>query len=253
MRFNELFQLGLTKAQARVLDALINNGETKASEIAKIVKHPRGVVYKLLDELLALSLAEKIEKSRGVTFFRPCHPNQLEKLLETKQNEINKNKKIFEEILPTLVSVYNLSMSKPGIKFYEGEDGFKKILYDTLTSKTEVYMMINTQAVSQEKKFSEINEEYKKKREKLGVIKKIIRFGKKPLLDENLGEIYESITKIKYTDKESSDFKASIQVYDNKVSYQIMEKEKIIGILIEDSHIYEMHKAFFELMWEKIT
>lgn len=252
MHFNELFQLGLTKAQARVLDALIEFGENKASDIAKMVKHPRGVVYKLLEELVEMSLAEKIEKSRGVAVFRPCHPGQLDKLIIDKQNELNKNKKILEEIMPSLVSTYNLAANKPGIKFFEGEEGFKKILFDTLTSKTDIYLLINEDAVEQEKKFKEINEEYISKRERAGVNKKVIVFGRAPFHEKSKGEIYEKLTQSKYTNRIASPFKASIQIYDNKISYQILDKDKAVGILIEDINVYQMHKEIFEIMWGNI-
>ncbi|MFA6918427.1 MAG: helix-turn-helix domain-containing protein, partial [Candidatus Gracilibacteria bacterium] len=154
----ELQNLGLTKTQSAVLDYLFEHGESKVQDITSNIKHPRGVVYKALEELIALELVEKLEKEKQIARFRAVHPRNLEKVLEAKERELAQNKKIFEDLLPQLASSYNLTLNKPGVKFYEGEEGLEKVLYDTLTSKTEVYLMFNREAMTAEPAFKEINE-----------------------------------------------------------------------------------------------
>ena len=248
----QLLSIGLTKTQANTLDFLLENGENKASDIARAVKQPRGAIYKALDELLALELVEKLEKTREIARFRPLHPRKLEKVLEKRENTLRQSKGTLEEILPNLTSAFNLTVNRPGVKFYEGEEGFKKVLCDTLASKTEVYMVINREALADQEKFKEINEEYKRRRVRAGIRKKILRVGKipeNPQLQNSGDEQYNSITEVKYTDKEVAPFKSSIQIYDNKISYQIIDGDNLVSILVEDKNIFELHKATFELMW----
>ena len=248
---NELQNLGLTKTQAGVLDYLFEHGEAKAGDIAKNVSHPRGVVYKTLEELLALELVEKLEKENQIARFRAAHPQNIEQVLEEKEKKLDQNKKAWQELLPQLVSSYNLTLNKPGIKFYEGEEGLEKVLYDTLTSKTEVYLFFNREAMAEEDNFDEINKEYKKRRIKAGVRKKIIRVGKKPELTFGVADDkYDALTEIRYLEKVTYPFKANIHVYDGKISYLIMEKGKVIGILVQDKNIYELNKSWFEMMWD---
>ncbi|OGI29599.1 MAG: hypothetical protein A2288_00180 [Candidatus Moranbacteria bacterium RIFOXYA12_FULL_44_15] len=247
----ELQNLGLTKTQSSVLDYLFEHGEAKASDIAKVVRHPRGVVYKAIEELIALKLVEKMEKEKQIARFRAVHPRNLESVLEAKERELTQNKKIFEDLLPQLASSYNLTLNKPGVKFYEGEEGLEKVLYDTLTSKTEVYLMFNRDAMSQEPAFKEINEEYKKRRLRANVKKKIIRIGAQPELTFGTADDkYDSITEIKYLEKNAAPFKTNIHIYDGKISFLIMDKGKIIAILIEDRNIFEINKFWFETLWE---
>ncbi|MDQ1284233.1 MAG: TrmB protein [Patescibacteria group bacterium] len=247
----ELQNLGLTKTQSAVLDHLFEHGESKACDIAKDVKHPRGVVYKAIDELIALELVEKQEKAKQIARFRAVHPRNLEKVLEAKERELSKNKKIFDDLLPQLASSYNLTLNKPGVKFYEGEEGLEKVLYDTLNSKTEVYLMFNREAMSQEPAFEEINDEYKRRRIRSGIKKKIIRIGKKPELTFGTADAkYDAVTEIKYLENTSFPFKTNIHIYDGKISFLIMEKGKIIAILIEDKNIYELNKFWFETLWK---
>jgi sugar-specific transcriptional regulator TrmB len=250
MYANELINIGLTKTQAVVFDYLLDNGEKKAIDISKKVGNPRGVVYTTLEELIKLGLAEKIENTGQIARFRAMHPRTLETVIEEKEKDLSKNKKMLAEILPLLSSKFNIGLHKPGIKFYEGEEGFRKILFDTLSSRTEVYLFINNEALTKEEKFKKINEEYKEKRKKLGLVKKIIRSGvKDETVNISTDEVYEKITAIKYLNKETSSFKASMHIYDNKISYELIDENNFIAILIEDKNIYEMHKAFFDSLW----
>ena len=247
----QLQKFGLTKTQSTVLDHLLEFSDLKASEIAKVVHHPRGVVYKATEELLALGLVEKIEKEKGVTRYRAAHPRNLEQILDGKERELRENKKLFEEVLPNLSSSYNLTQNRPGVKFYEGAEGMEKILDDTLSSQTEILLFINTNSLTEEEQFREINAEYKRKRKFKGLTKRIIRVGKKPELTFGTSDDkYDAITEIRYLEKSPSVFKSSVQIYAGKISYQIIEGNNIISILVEDKNIYEMNKAWFETLWE---
>ncbi len=251
---DQLQQFGLTKTQSAVMDFLFEFGEAKARDIAKSINQPRGVVYKAMEELLALELVEKIEKTKEVARFRATHPRALEKILESKEREISQNKKIFEEVLPSLVSNYNLTINRPGVKFYEGAEGMEKILDDTLTTQTEILLFINTDSLNEEEKFKEINAEYKRKRIRRGVKKRILRVGKKPEMAFGTSDDrYDAITEIKYLEKTNFPFKSDVQIYDGKISHQIIDGANIISILIEDKNIYAMNKAWFEMLWEIAT
>lgn len=250
MYFNELIQFGLTKTQAKVLDFLLDRGESKVRDITKVIRHPRGVVYKTLEELILLELVEKSEKDKEIAKFQANHPRNIEKLLEEKEKKLKQNKKIFSEVLPMLSSSFNMTIGKPGVKFYEGEEGLRKILFDTLSSKTEILTFLNEEEISKEEKFNKINEEYVARREKKGIVKKVIIFGEKKL-DEN-DEEYQKVTQVKYASGEKSPFKSIFQIYDGKVSFQIVDGEKLISVLIEDENIYQMQKTFFEILWNKI-
>jgi sugar-specific transcriptional regulator TrmB len=247
-----LLGLGLTKVQSEILDCLLQNGSQKASDIAKRTKRPRGVAYKGLEELIVLGLAIKKEAKAGITVFAAEHPSNLERVLDQKEKDLVKTKSAFAASLPDLISAFNLANNKPGVRFYEGEEGIRKVLDDTLESKTEIYMILNKDALSKEEEFNKLNSEYKIKREKTGIIKKIIRVGKEPFHEENTGENYEKITEIRYLDEEASPFKASVQIYNNKISYQVTDQGKMISIIIDDKNIYELHKFIFESLWGKL-
>lgn len=248
-----LRNVGLSEIQAKTLDFLLRNGESKAKDVAKGTDLARGVVYKALEELISLKLAEKKEKANQVATFRAEHPSKIEEFSSERENQAKKRKSEFLENLPNIISAYNLGNNKPGVKFLEGEDGIRIALFDTLKNTNEIYTFADVHAVKTN--VMEINEEYAEKRKKLGIKKKVIVAD----TEENrayFSNYYSSHagtdTEVKFIKKEFCYFQTSMQIYSNKVSYQTLDKENKIAVIIEDKHIFEMHKLLFEYMWETL-
>lgn len=246
-----LIQVGLSYPQSIIYEALLKNGPLPASKIAQKTSFKRGLIYKTLEDLVKAELVKKDEKPGKVAIFEAKHPTSLRSFAEKKEQRAKDAKLALEGVLPSIISDFNLVSGQPGVLFYEGEEGMRIILEDTLKSKTDVYLFLNSTALQEEKKFIAINEKYKRKRELAGVKKKIIRVGERPMT-EKVNKKYGAITEVKYLNKESCPFKASVQIYDNKISFQIIDKGQIISILIDNRNMYEMHKAWFEFMWESI-
>jgi HTH-type transcriptional regulator, sugar sensing transcriptional regulator len=244
-----LLNAGLSQIQAETLSFLLKNGETKAADIAKNTSLARGVVYKALEELLALKLVEKIEQGGQVARFRAEHPSKLEAFFEEKERKVKKEKRDFLENLPSIISTYNLASNKPGVKFLEGENGIRIALFDTLKSTTEIYTFADIKSTKENLK--EINDEYVQKRERLGVKKKIIVSDSQENRDF-FKDFDTAITQVKFIKQQYYPFDSGMQIYSNKISYQTLEKGNQISIIIEDKNIYQMHRLFFEYIWETL-
>lgn len=257
MKKNIFKKAGLTDVQSEIYSFLLENGAFKASEIAKKIKRPRGVVYKGLDELILLKLVEKIENS-GITRFQADHPGNLEKVLYEKEkntlrdiseqkNKLEIDKKSLLSAMPDFISMFNLNQSKPGVRYFEGLEGVEFILNDTLTSKTDIYTYIDTKDVHDE--ITELNDNYVKRRIEKGIMKKIIT----PENNRALTPMPEGqFTKTKYLSNETPMLKTAMQIYDGKISYQTFTENKMIAVLIEDENIYSFHKILFENLWSNL-
>ena len=246
---NLLEKAGLTRAQIDVYFFLLKNTGARAGLIAQSVGRPRGVAYKALDDLIDLGLVEKKEKTGGIAIFKALHPSNLEKLFEEKIKENKRSQQEFMVALPDFVSQYNLSLNKPGVQFYEGIEGVKRVINDNLRSKTVVYTYADMEEV--DKYIKEINAQYAKKRDRLKLEKKILLvdsdYTKKVL------ENYEkSHIEIKFV-KKVTHFATIMQIYDDKISYVTLLPDKMMGIIIQDKSIYAMHRALFESMWENAS
>lgn len=248
MREKTLINAGLTHVQAEIYAFLLENNEIKASELAKKIKRPRGVVYKGLDELISLGLAEKLEVGK-ITRFRADHPSKLEVIFGEKEKNVAKEKQALLNSLPDLVSAFNLTQNKPGVRYYEGEEGIINVINDTLKSKEVVYTYADIEAIN--KYIKKINDDYTKKRNELNVQKKIL-FVDTPFSREYLKTYNPNVTKIKLVPS-GKVFTSIMQIYDNKISYITLTEKNKIGVIIEDKSIYEMHRMIFENMWNNAS
>ncbi|MFA5131512.1 MAG: helix-turn-helix domain-containing protein [Patescibacteria group bacterium] len=245
-----LISLGLSGVQAEVFSCLLQNGPQKASDIAKLTKRPRGVAYKGLEELISLGLANKKEAKAGIAVFAAEHPSNLEKVIEQKEKDLAKTKSAFASSLPDLISTFNLVSNKPGVRFYEGEEGIKKSLEDTLNCQDIIYTFADIEAV--EKNVKEINDAYAKKREKAQIKKRVI-VADTPFNRSYLKNYNGTITEFRFLPKDFYSFNSGVQIYENKVSYQVISAENKMAIIIEDKNIYQMNKLLFEFIWEKLA
>lgn len=236
----------LTATQAEILSFLYQNEKAKASEIAKKIKKSRAIVYMDLEELADKGLIKKTDKPNQVSFFTAEHPNKLEGLIKTKVKQVKKDEQEFNNYLPDLVSAYNLTQNKPGVKFYEGEEGIKKVIYDTFTSKETVFTYADIETIN--KYIKEINDAYAKKRDEAGLKKKII-FSDTPYSRERLKTYHTATTDSKIIPG-LTNFHTVMQIYDNKISYITLSDKKMIGIIIESEEIYQMQKILFENAWK---
>ena len=148
--------------------------------------------------------------------------------------------------MPTFISEFNLVSGKPGVRYFEGIDGIKKVINNTLTSKTVIYTYADMEKINQYIK--KINDEYSKKRNELKIEKKVL------LVDSEYTHKFLKNYPAENLDirfiKNIRHFTAVMQIYDNKISYITLAKERITGIIIDDKNIYEMHKILFENDWK---
>lgn len=246
----QLMQSGLTNEQAVIYETLIKLGQLPASKISLKTTIKRGMVYKTLEQLIEMKLVEKIENKEQTTIFRPNHPSKLEDLVESNLQKINQTKSAVESILGNMTSDFNLLSGKPNIRFYEGMKGVEEVLNDSLKSKEKIYTFADIEAI--QKYIPEINEKYVAKRDRIGIEKQAL------ILDTEfarnfLKDYHKETTDIKLIKHNAPPFQTVMQIYDNKISYLTLSEDEMIGVIIEDKHIYRTHKYIFEYIWSITT
>jgi len=241
-----LLQADLTPSQAEILEYLYQNKEAKASEIAKKIKRSRAIVYKEAEELAKLGIVEKKERPNQIAVFMAGHPSLLKKLLDNREAQLKKDRELLNNYLPDIVSAYNLMSNRPGIRFYEGLEGIKTVLWDTLTSAETIRAYSDIEGI--DKYIKDLNLEYVEKRRKLNIKKRGI-IKDSPFSRNFLKNYYSEITENKFISSELFPFNSLLQIYDNKVAYVTLEENNMIGLIIEDKNIYQLHKSLFEDAW----
>jgi sugar-specific transcriptional regulator TrmB len=242
-----LTQISLSPNEAVVYEYLLKNGESAAGQIIKNTPLKRGVIYNALEELLKKNLAAKKTKNK-IAFFSPNHPDKLREYVDGREKEIAKAKNSLEANLPALVSDFNLVSGRPGIRYFEGIEGIKKVLWDSLTAKTTIRTYGDVEAVV--KYIDKINQEYIAKREILGIKKQAILLDS-PFARDYLKDYHRGITDFKFLDSRRYTFSTIVEIYDNKVSYVTLNDDIKIGVIIEDKNIFQFHKSLFEFTWRR--
>ncbi len=101
MDARSLERLGLTGGEAKVYWALLSLGATKTGLLASKAGVSSSKVYKILDRLEKKGLAGHVFKG-GTKFFRAMPPRRMRDYLDERQAELERERGLFEELLPEL-------------------------------------------------------------------------------------------------------------------------------------------------------
>lgn len=254
--YKEIFtDINLNSSEAIIYEYLLKNGESSAGDIIKKTPLKRGLVYKILDNLVEKglviekkSIPSKKQGRNKISHFLPDHPEKLREFIENEKKRLDKAKNTLEASMPTIISDFNLVSGKPGVRFFEGIAGIKKVIEDSLTAKNVIYSYTDIEAIV--KYADKINMEYVKKRDALGIKKKGIVIDS-PFARKYLKDYHQQTTDTKFIDHKLFPFHTIMQIYDGKVSYQTLSETSKIAVIIEDKNIYQMHKSLFEFTWSK--
>ncbi len=242
----------LTPAQAEVYEVLLSHGVQTAGALAKKTSLKRGLVYKVLDDLVGLGLTGKEEEEGKVARFFPKHPSVLRDLVEHRRKSLKDAELSLDAVLPSLISNFNLVSGAPGVEIYEGPDGIERVLNDSLSSKTVIYTYADIEAVR--KNIGEINRRYMARREKHGIEKRLLLFDS-PAAREYMDKLAPSVTDTRFipSEKEFPMLESAMEIYDNKVAYVTFSPDKMIGVIIHDRFLFELHRHTFEYIWNNIA
>ena len=252
--YKDIFtDINLGSSEAIIYEYLLKNGESPAGEIIKKTPLKRGLVYKILDNLIEKglviekkSIPSKKQGRNKISHFLPNHPEKLREFIENEKKRLNRAKNTLEASMPAIISDFNLISGKPGVRFFEGLEGIKKILDDSLSAKETIYSFADLEAVV--KFINKINQDYVAKRDALQIKKKVI-FIDSLFVRNYLKDYHRDTTFMKFIDHKLYPFSSVMQIYDGKISYITLSAKSKIGVLIEDKNIYQMHKSLFEFAW----
>ena len=241
-----LARLGLSDTEQRVYTTLLAHGQTGAGPLIAATKLKRGNTYHALGRLVRRGLARE-DRSGGKTVYIIEHPDRLSHLLAERVGELTKLQTDLAKALPKLTSQFRLMNDRPQIQFFEGEEGIRTVFADSLTATTPIDTYLDGAAVLHY--FPKINAEYVKKRLRLKKAKRILTVDSLESRRYAL-EHPSPLTEVRFLPKALDSFRTVMQIYDHKVSYVTLKPETMIGVIIEDELIAEMHRDLFALAWQ---
>jgi sugar-specific transcriptional regulator TrmB len=139
MILQRLKSLNLSNDEARIYLELLRGPATHL-KLARATGVNRSKVYRVADQLEKRSLVSVRSDDRG-TFLIASDPATLEVELVTEEENIKTKRQAFESLLPVLNLVKGNDASSFIVHTYEGEEGFKQMLWHELKTKGENLML----------------------------------------------------------------------------------------------------------------
>lgn len=246
MNLSLLKNAGLTDGEIKIYETLMDNGGLPAGLVIELSGLKRGDSYNKLYDLVQKGLVLETTKNKK-KHFELNEPEAIERYIDEQLENFSTTQKEIRAVLPEIISSYNLAYHKPGVKFFEGEEGMAKIMADSLTAITTIDEYVDVEAV--EKYIHQINQTYAKKRQKLGKKKRLI-VANNAFNRKFFTKLGDKATEVRFVEAKLGDFGTAMQIYDNKVSYLTLKPESMMGIIIEDALIANMHRKLFEHTWK---
>ena len=240
-----LQKIGLTEGEIRVYEALLALGSSSSGKITKHSRISGSKVYEVLDRLMNKGLATYVIKN-GVKHFEATNPRKLMDYLLEKEQELEKEKKEIEKIMPQLLARQE-SSPKSEAKIFTGWEGMKTANEDIIQTLKKGEEWLSMGLSGQPKAW----ETYFTKRQEVRA-KKGIRI--RQIVNEKYKELYEQRKHLHHTEfrflPASFEMPTSIDIYANKIIIFIIAPEAPIAIMIENKAVADSFRKYFETMWE---
>jgi sugar-specific transcriptional regulator TrmB len=243
-----LQDIGLSGDQADVYNYLVTHSGTSASTIARNTKIQRTFVYLILNELIGLSLVERNDSAK-VARFSITNPEYINNFVEQKKSEISLAEKALETIKHPLARQYSIQSGQPGVSFFVGLDGLKKLYHDINDSGEKNLWIIRSNTRPHPEILTEINKQVDYQIRK-GIKVRLINSS----TDSNLKEGLESKKDINLergiVAGEVFKNPAQIIIYQDKVAFTTFTEPEFTTI-IENADIATTLRSTYQLVWRQ--
>lgn len=235
-----LKSLNLSEAQGAVYVAALELGQATMQALAKKSGVKRTSIYNFIEEMKVRQLiVETRKKKRNV--YSAVAPDQLMEMERLRLHEL-------QQLMPELTAIQNKGRNKPRVTFYEGVEGLKEVLADSLKERKPMCGFWDYE--NAEKVLGDYVETYyRPERKRLNVFYRgILRDS--PATRAAIQYDNKAFRENKFITK--GEFTAEINIYGNKVALLSYLGRPPFGVLIEDKDIADTLRTAWENLWDKL-
>jgi len=245
---NKLFNVeeaGFSDKEAAVYLAILEVGRGSVMEIARVAKVDRTTTYRILQVFLAIPLVQTFKENKK-TRWAALHPRYLLEYIQEKRRAV-------QSIFPDLEALYNLNEEKPKLAYFEGEDGLGQLtanMINEVKTRGEILSFSAPGAASgyyTTKRFLQLAQERAKKQ----IMSRILIPTVEGIPGYIEGEDFKNWRHIKMIDPKKFPFKASFNIWNNKVAILTVRSHPI-GVVIESKDISDTLRSIFEMVWGQV-
>jgi len=248
MDIEKLREIGLTEGEIKVYLALLELGSSTKGPIAKKAKVSESKVYEIIDRLKNKGLVTSVLKkknSKEIQNYKASNPILLKDFLNKKREEIEKEEKLLDSILPSLQAKLQVKESEYSAVIYEGFKGIQANNREVLEiiSKEDEWIGMGVRS-SKAEKYNSFWVNWLKQRAEKG--------GPARILFVDYGtDYYKKISKIKNTKVGYLKGIAPSAVTMTKNRVMILTYGDTPSCLaITNKEVYDSFKSFFESLWK---
>jgi len=242
-----LQKLNLKKDEAKLYIELLNGPNTHM-RLAHAIGINRTKVYRLADDLEKRSLVSKRTDDQG-TFLVAADPATLEVELVTKEEDIKNQRAAFTQLLPMLSGLLSGDTNDFVVQTYEGNEGFKQMLWHELKAKDEAIIfgdgtieeLVSDKGWAEEHRTRTVRSGYQ--------VREILNpDGKPPNFTANQ-EFIKNHYVYRLIPREIMDLGQQIVIYNDTVSIYDWRESKKVGIEIINKILAQTMRQIFEHYW----
>ncbi|MEK7585627.1 MAG: helix-turn-helix domain-containing protein [Patescibacteria group bacterium] len=244
----QLRHFNCNEQEAQIYIHCLSSGPSTVQEISKKLGRHRTTIHSEIEQLLKKGLLFETRKEKK-RYIGSENPNVLYSLLHQKENELSSIKNNISYAVELLNTITSADSSKPTVKFYEGIDGFKKLLESILVTKNEVLIFIDIN-VFQGLLGPDYLEKYYERRAAKGIH---TRFIFPPC--EFADRVNKNADKYKIQIRlmpEGLEWKSGIYCWDDTLAIISFPENKLTCTVIENKDIADFYRKLnFEFIWQQ--
>jgi HTH-type transcriptional regulator, sugar sensing transcriptional regulator len=241
LNIQELEKIGLTGKKAKVYLAVLEVGQATVIQVARKTLIKRTTLYDIVADLTAQGYLSEIKKGNKNIIIAE-DPAILIKNFERRLDEV-------KDIAPALFKIFNSVTSRPQIRFYEGVEGIRHLMEESLVMKEKEVLYWGPADNIIEILGNVYVDKWLKRRIKAGIkthglLTQNAPRGSKPFLKNDKSALRE----VRWLSTKTI-FDGILWLYDNKVMYIASAKDSF-GFIIESDNFTSFMKVIFQSMWE---
>lgn len=235
---------GLSDKEISLYLAVLANGPTTATNLARASALKRPTVYVLLETLLDRGLLSQ-ERLNGKQFFKVSSLDKFKDLIDDEFLKIERQRRAIDGLIKELTSFREAGREPAFTSYHEGEGGIFNIFQQVLTSGEEPYFFGNAEALLKkysDEKWAKIFQPTKKDGDGSKILAEKFRPFQQGLTQEGIQEVQLGFLPPEF------EAKAALLIFGNKTAF-IALAHYPFGVVIENKEIANMLKFMFGSLW----